>query len=164
MLPFTAMRLAAVREPFDHPDWVFELKYDGFRSLAVCDGATAKLVSRKHHVYKSFQPLAAEITAALGGRCAILDGEIVTLDSEDEKRRETYALAPDGLYLPVASVGVRPRRSGFRRRSTRKRLLGRYKRFRPQDFAPAGVLILACQYLYLFAQGAETQSVAPLLI
>jgi ATP-dependent DNA ligase len=52
----------------------------------VCYGTTTKLVSRKHHVYKSFQPLAAEITVALRGRCAIIDGEIVCLDSSGKPR------------------------------------------------------------------------------
>jgi len=28
------MTLARVAEPFDHSDWIFELKHDGFRSLA----------------------------------------------------------------------------------------------------------------------------------
>ena len=28
------MPLAQLRAPFDHPDWLFEVKYDGFRALA----------------------------------------------------------------------------------------------------------------------------------
>jgi len=28
------MPLAQLREPFDHPDWLFAVKYDGFRALA----------------------------------------------------------------------------------------------------------------------------------
>jgi bifunctional non-homologous end joining protein LigD len=76
------MRLAVLGEPFDHPDWIFELKYDGFRSLAVCDGTTTKLISRRQNAYRSFQPLATEITAAMGGRGATMEGEIVALDSE----------------------------------------------------------------------------------
>jgi len=28
------MRLSLVREPFDHPDYIFELKHDGFRVVA----------------------------------------------------------------------------------------------------------------------------------
>jgi hypothetical protein len=28
------MRLRLVREPFDHPDYIFELKHDGFRAIA----------------------------------------------------------------------------------------------------------------------------------
>ena len=29
------------KEPFDDPDWVFELKYDGFRASAISNGAAA---------------------------------------------------------------------------------------------------------------------------
>jgi bifunctional non-homologous end joining protein LigD len=28
------MRLARRPEPFDHPDWLYEVKFDGFRALA----------------------------------------------------------------------------------------------------------------------------------
>jgi ATP-dependent DNA ligase len=28
------MPLARLPESFDHPDWIFEMKYDGFRALA----------------------------------------------------------------------------------------------------------------------------------
>jgi bifunctional non-homologous end joining protein LigD len=35
---FGPMPLRRVREPFDHRDWIFELKYDGFRALAYLDG------------------------------------------------------------------------------------------------------------------------------
>jgi len=28
------MPLTRLREPFDHPDWIFEIKHDGFRGLA----------------------------------------------------------------------------------------------------------------------------------
>ena len=34
MLPkIRPMRLRQVKEPFDHPDYIFELKHDGFRAL-----------------------------------------------------------------------------------------------------------------------------------
>jgi hypothetical protein len=29
------MRLRLVKEPFDHPDYIFELKHDGFRAVAL---------------------------------------------------------------------------------------------------------------------------------
>ena len=28
------MRLLRIPEPFDHPDWLYEVKFDGFRALA----------------------------------------------------------------------------------------------------------------------------------
>jgi len=39
--------LAQLREPFDLPDWLFEVKYDGFRARAYLEGGTVRLVSRK---------------------------------------------------------------------------------------------------------------------
>jgi hypothetical protein len=32
------MPLIRVLEPFDHPDWLFELKHDGFRAFAIIEG------------------------------------------------------------------------------------------------------------------------------
>ena len=32
------MALGSAKAPFSHPDWLFELKYDGFRALAHIDG------------------------------------------------------------------------------------------------------------------------------
>jgi bifunctional non-homologous end joining protein LigD len=46
-----------VPEPFDHPDWLFELKYDGFRAMAYIKGGRAKLISRKGNAYEPFAPL-----------------------------------------------------------------------------------------------------------
>jgi bifunctional non-homologous end joining protein LigD len=69
------MRLAIRREPFDSPDWLYELKYDGFRALALIESGSCRLVSRNGHVYKSFPGLRASL-AQLGHE-AILDGEIV---------------------------------------------------------------------------------------
>jgi len=33
------------REAFDHPDWLFELKYDGFRALLVIQAGRMQLFS-----------------------------------------------------------------------------------------------------------------------
>ena len=69
-----------MREPFDHEDFIFELKMDGFRSLAYVGSDETRLVSRKGHTYKSFPDLCA--TIHLDVHCeAVLDGEIVCLDT-----------------------------------------------------------------------------------
>ena len=54
---FQPMTLARTREAFDHADFVFELKYDGFRALAYVDAGSCRLVSRKNHTYKAYAPL-----------------------------------------------------------------------------------------------------------
>jgi ATP-dependent DNA ligase len=52
------------RQPFDHRDWIFELKYDGFRSLAKLEHGRRELVSRNQHAFKSFATLAANIASS----------------------------------------------------------------------------------------------------
>ena len=75
------MPLAVLREAFDHPDWLFEVKYDGFRALAYLESASVRLVSRKGNVYKSFPGLCTAIAATITRRDALVDGEIAHLDS-----------------------------------------------------------------------------------
>ena len=81
MLPsIIPAKLARSLEPFDHADWLFELKHDGFRSLAYLEDGRCRLVSRHRNVYKSFETL-RDALAGLQAKSAILDGEIVALDS-----------------------------------------------------------------------------------
>jgi hypothetical protein len=40
------MRLRLVKEPFDHPDYIFELKNEGFRALVYLQNSVCKLISR----------------------------------------------------------------------------------------------------------------------
>jgi bifunctional non-homologous end joining protein LigD len=84
MQQFPTIRLAIPRrvaDPFDHPDWIFELKHDGFRALAYIGDGRCDLISRKNNTYKSFGPL-RQALAELRLRDAVLDGEIVCLDDE----------------------------------------------------------------------------------
>jgi bifunctional non-homologous end joining protein LigD len=76
------MPLQRLREPFDHCDWLFELKYDGFRSLAVIERGECRLVSRNGNTFKSFGTLADRLTQAWRSGNAVLDGEIVCLDKQ----------------------------------------------------------------------------------
>jgi ATP-dependent DNA ligase len=57
--------------------WIFEPKLDGFRALAYIEAGECRLVSRKKHVYKSFQSLCASIAEGLKVENAILDGDCV---------------------------------------------------------------------------------------
>jgi ATP-dependent DNA ligase len=37
------MPLVSMPEPFDHPEWLFELKHDGFRALAHARSTTSRI-------------------------------------------------------------------------------------------------------------------------
>src|SRR5262245_9147152 len=69
-------------DPFDDPDWLFELKYDGFRALAFVSGGGTKLVSRRGLEYRRFEDLRSELPLEVNADDAVLDGEIVKLDGE----------------------------------------------------------------------------------
>jgi bifunctional non-homologous end joining protein LigD len=66
---------------FNHREWLFELKLDGFRTLAVVERSGCLLVSRTGYVYRAFAPLCAAIREAVPCRRAVLDGELVCLDA-----------------------------------------------------------------------------------
>jgi hypothetical protein len=51
------MKLSLRKEPLDGPDWLFELKHDGFRCLAYIADSECKMVSRHHNVFESFKLL-----------------------------------------------------------------------------------------------------------
>jgi bifunctional non-homologous end joining protein LigD len=76
------MRLLRIREPFDHPKFLYEPKIDGFRALAHVSGHRCELVSRNGHVFKSWPQLAEEIAHAVRARDVVLDGEICVLDRD----------------------------------------------------------------------------------
>lgn len=74
------MKLSRVPAPFDSPDFLFELKHDGFRAIAYIEDGECRLVSRKRNTYRTFDSLRSSL-ARLKAKDAILDDEIVCLDS-----------------------------------------------------------------------------------
>lgn len=74
------LELARRVEPFDHRDFIFELKHDGFRCIAYVSDGKCDLVSRRDNQYESFDGLREAIASELRVKNAILDGEIVCLD------------------------------------------------------------------------------------
>jgi bifunctional non-homologous end joining protein LigD len=82
MALLTPMRLLRILEPFDDPDFLFEAKIDGFRSLARIRGHHCELVSRNGHVFKQWPQLAEELAHAVRTHAAVLDGEICCLNPD----------------------------------------------------------------------------------
>src|SRR5204863_7813963 len=79
-LQFQPMPLQRRSLPFDDPEWIFELKYDGFRALAVIEHGRAQLISRNGHSFASFTELGEQIAASVPNARAVIDGEICSLD------------------------------------------------------------------------------------
>ena len=62
--------------PFDSDDYIFELKIDGFRSLAYVENGRCDLVSRNGNTFRNFKDLAQWIAENLQWEDAVIDGEI----------------------------------------------------------------------------------------
>ena len=67
-------------EPFSKPGWLFELKYDGYRLLAVRDGSRTFLRYRRGHDATASFPEITRALARLPYESFVLDGELVALD------------------------------------------------------------------------------------
>ena len=65
--------------PFDLVNWIYEIKWDGFRAIAEIDRAEVRLHSRKRKSLNGYFPELIDSLAKLGHE-AVLDGEVVVLD------------------------------------------------------------------------------------
>jgi bifunctional non-homologous end joining protein LigD len=76
------MALSRRPRPFDSEDYLFEIKYDGFRAVAYVDRGSCELVSRNGNVFRRFAELGAWLGEHVPAENAILDGEVVCLDAQ----------------------------------------------------------------------------------
>ena len=75
------MLATLVKEPFDHPDWLFEVKWDGYRAIAeIQDGKVSLYTRNQISLNKKFFPITDSLQKF--GFEAVLDGEIVVVDDQ----------------------------------------------------------------------------------
>jgi len=75
-------------EPFDDKEWVFEIKWDGYRAIAECGSKELKFYSRNGLSFIHKYPVITHALTTLKHEM-IIDGEIVVLD---EKGRPSFQL------------------------------------------------------------------------
>jgi len=76
------MLASIVEKPFDDPNWLFEIKWDGYRAIAFLENGSVRLVSRNHNDLTPRYPELCELTKFVKAKAAILDGEVVVLDGQ----------------------------------------------------------------------------------
>jgi len=75
------MLATLVKEPFDHPDWIFEVKWDGYRAIAEIRDEGVSLYSRNLiSLNQKFFPVVNSLRKFRFE--AVLDGEIVVVDDQ----------------------------------------------------------------------------------
>ena len=83
------MLATLVDEPFDDSEWIYELKFDGYRAVAFIENGKVRFVSRNQNDLTGGYPELSVATDAIPGKQAILDGEICALD---ENGRSSFSL------------------------------------------------------------------------
>ncbi len=70
-------------------DWIYEIKFDGFRAIAFRDARGTRLLSRNNKDFAQKFPEIVDAVSAVDVRDVILDGEVVALD---DKGRSSFQL------------------------------------------------------------------------
>jgi bifunctional non-homologous end joining protein LigD len=104
------MLATLVDKPFDNSQWLFEIKWDGYRSVAFLDGGKARLVSRNQNEMTSQYPELRDLPGYVRARTAILDGEIVALDEAGHPSfslmQQRTGISGSGRRVKAADRGV----------------------------------------------------------
>ncbi len=91
------MLAESVEKPFDGAEWLFEIKWDGYRAIAFIADGKVRMVSRNQNDLTPRYPELVDLPRFVKAKTAILDGEVVALDEEGK-----------------ASFSLMQQRTGFR--------------------------------------------------
>ena len=86
------MKATLATTPFSDPDWLFEVKWDGYRVEAVIKDGQARLWTRNRQDAGRYFPDLVGPAPWIDARDAIVDGEVVALD---ESGRPRFSLLQD---------------------------------------------------------------------
>lgn len=86
--PVAPMRATLATMPASDDGWAYEIKWDGYRTLAFVEGGQVRLQSSNLYDVTHKYPELRELPGGVAARRAILDGELVVLDDVGRPRFE----------------------------------------------------------------------------
>jgi bifunctional non-homologous end joining protein LigD len=96
------MKAKLVDKPPATGDWIYELKFDGIRLIAVRADKKVSLLSRNQNDLSARFPEIVEAITKLAARECVIDGEVVALDDEGRSSFQLLqALEMEGRKSPV---------------------------------------------------------------
>ncbi len=109
------MQATLADAPFSDDDWLFEVKWDGYRLETVVRDGGVRLWTRRHNDAARYFPDLLRAPTWIDAQEAIVDGEVVALDHDGNP---SFSLLQDrtGIRGPESADG---RRSGARPRAKR---------------------------------------------
>src|SRR5205823_3225734 len=97
---YKPMLATLVDAPFDDKDWVFELKWDGYRAIAEWQNKQLKLYSRNGISFSEKFPAIAEAVKKIK-HDVILDGEIVLINEDGSADFQKLQHYEENNHLPL---------------------------------------------------------------
>jgi ATP-dependent DNA ligase len=97
----TPLAAQVVKTLPEDDDWIYELKFDGYRALIIKDKQRVELRSRKNKDLAGMYPGIAAAGLRLSADQAVVDGEIVALDAQGSPSFQ--ALQHRGSHPPPMS-------------------------------------------------------------
>jgi len=89
-------------------DWLYEVKWDGYRALCFIESGKVRMLSRRgNNLNKQFAPVADALQQCVKAETAIIDGEVVALD-ENGKPSFQHLQNFTGFGTKPALKGVAP--------------------------------------------------------
>src|SRR5205823_14739958 len=70
------MLAISIEKPFDNPEYVFEIKWDGYRAVSFIKNSRVRLVSRNQNDLTGQYPELHQLSDFVKAETAILDGEV----------------------------------------------------------------------------------------
>ena len=93
---FPLMHAKTIAEPFDNDKWLFEVKYDGVRVLAIREGENTHLFARSGTNITNRYPEVVLALSSIALDRFVLDGEIV---AQDERGRPSFQLLQRRMHV-----------------------------------------------------------------
>jgi bifunctional non-homologous end joining protein LigD len=100
------MLATLIKDPFDDENWIFEIKWDGYRAVAYCNGSSVELASRR---LQSFTNKYLPVSEALSNLQlkAVFDGEIVAVNEKgvpDFQLLQNWQNTPAQLHYYIFDI------------------------------------------------------------
>lgn len=88
------------REAFDDIEWLYEIKWDGYRAIAEIDTGSVKLYSRNGNTFENSYPVVVTELEKFKIN-AVLDGEIVVLNDEGHPEFQLLQHYEENTHRPI---------------------------------------------------------------
>ncbi|HEY1801234.1 MAG TPA: non-homologous end-joining DNA ligase [Terriglobales bacterium] len=83
------MLALSIEKPFDGAEWMFEIKWDGYRAVSFIENGSVRQMSRTNNDLSGRYPELQVLPKFVNAKTAVLDGEVAALD---EHGRASFSL------------------------------------------------------------------------